>query len=171
MSSISGKPHGKLEDKSSSDAHGCSGHSAWTRCLMMDIICSVWVYVNEQLLSTGKGLSTGQNFGLLFQVVTTAQCSGCFSVAVTSWCHSYRAWASEAVSCQRVFCILPWKYKTDKNGLCCKLKYLYDVYMNGVMYDVEFFLQIEFWLYSFFLVETRSQFLHFLSSLKTSGSF
>jgi len=88
MSSISGKPHGKLGDKSSADAHDFSGHSSRTKCLMMDVICSVWVYVNAQLLSTGKGLSTGRNFGLVFQMVKTAQCSGCFSVAVIPWCHS-----------------------------------------------------------------------------------
>lgn len=171
MSSISGKPHGKLEDKSSSDVHGCIGHSGRTRCLMMDIICSVWMYVNEQLLSTRKGLSAGQIFGLVLQMVKTTQCSGCFSVAVISWCHSCRAWASEAGSSHRVFGILPWKYKAEKHwSLCCRLKYLYDVGMNGVMYDTKFFLQIEFWLHSFFL-KTRSSFLHFLSSLKTSGSF
>lgn len=65
MSSISGKPHDKLEDKSSSEAHGCSGHSHCIRCLEMDIISGFWVYVNKQLLSTGKGLSKGQNAGLV----------------------------------------------------------------------------------------------------------
>lgn len=45
MSSVSGKPPGELEEKSPSDAHGCSGHTGCTSCLMMGIISSVWVYI------------------------------------------------------------------------------------------------------------------------------
>lgn len=56
-SGVTEMPHGKLEDKSSSDAHSCSGHSGHARCLTMDIICSVWVYVTNSSWALEKNLA------------------------------------------------------------------------------------------------------------------
>lgn len=51
---------------------------------------------------------------------------------------------------------------------------LYNEGMSGIIYNIEFPLEIKFWfkfIYLFIFYKDKVWLVHFLSSLKTSGSF